>query len=57
MSVSLVGKQGGWWVGRPWMLDRGASPDSLGHGEPLKAVGRGVDMEGNNSRVMYLALL
>lgn len=39
------------------MLDRGASPDSLGHGEPLKAVERGVDMEGNKSRVTYLALL
>lgn len=39
------------------MLDRGTSPDSLGHGEPLKAVERGVDMEGNNARVMYLALL
>lgn len=39
------------------MLDRGTSPDPLGHGEPLKAVERGVDMEGNNARVMYLALL
>lgn len=57
MSGSLVGKQGGWWVGNPWMLDQGASPDSLGDGELLKAFEWRVDMERDSSRVMHLALL